>query len=51
MADGLIFPRFTPKRNKILAVNRPFAASHSRGIRPPCWRAKVALGQETNKEN
>ena len=27
-----------------LLVNRPFAASHSRGTKPPCWRAKVALG-------
>ena len=27
-------------------VNRPFAASHSRGTKPPCWRAKVALGQD-----
>ena len=24
--------------------NRPFAASHSRGTKPQCWRAKVALG-------
>ena len=29
--------------------NRPFAASHSRGTKPPCWRAKVALGQDKPK--
>ena len=28
-----------------LHLNRPFAASHSRGTKPPCWRATVALGQ------
>ena len=26
--------------------NRPFAAGHSRGTKPPCWKAKVALGQD-----
>ena len=25
---------------------RPFAASHLRGTKLPCWRAKVALGQD-----
>ena len=30
-------------------INRPFAASHSRGTKPPCWRAKVALGQDKQK--
>ena len=25
---------------------RPFAASHSRGTKLPCWRAKVALGHD-----
>ena len=25
---------------------RPFATSHSRGTKPPCWRAKEALGQD-----
>ena len=30
-------------------TNRPFAASHSRGTKPPCWRAKVALGQDKQK--
>ena len=29
--------------------NRPFTASHSRGTKPPCWRAKVALGQDKQK--
>ena len=30
--------------------NRPFAASHSRGTKPPCWRAKVALGQDKQRK-
>ena len=30
--------------------NRPFAASHSRGKKPPCWRAKVALGQDKQRK-
>ena len=30
--------------------NRPFAGSHSRGTKPPCWRAKVALGQDKQKK-
>ena len=30
-------------------VNRPFAASHSRGTKPPRWRAKVTLGQDKQK--
>ena len=29
--------------------NRPFAASHSRGTKPPFWRAKVALKQDKQK--
>ena len=29
--------------------NRPFAAGHSRGTKPPCWRANVALGQDKQK--
>ena len=32
-----------------LTINRPFAASHSRGTKPPYWRAKVALGQDKQK--
>ena len=28
-----------------------FAASHSRGIKPPCWREKVALGQDNKGIN
>ena len=35
------------KRDKPPASqDRPFAASHSRGTKPPCWTAKVALGQD-----
>ena len=30
--------------------NRPFAAIHSRGTNPPCWRAKVALGQDKERK-
>ena len=30
-------------------VNRPFAASHSRDTKPPCWRAKEALGQDKQR--
>ena len=30
-------------------TNRLFAASHLRGKKPPCWRAKVALGQDKQK--
>ena len=29
--------------------NRPFAASHSRGTKPPFWRANVALGEDKQK--
>ena len=31
-------------------ANRPFAASHSRGTKPPCWRTKVALGQDKQRK-
>ena len=27
-------------------MDRPFAAFHSRGAKPPCWDVKVALGQD-----
>ena len=30
-------------------MDRPFAAFHSRGAKPPCWDAKVALGQDQQK--
>ena len=30
-------------------LNGPFAASHSRGTNPPCWKAKVALGQDKQR--
>ena len=29
---------------------RPFAASHSSGTKPPCWREKVALGQDKQRK-
>ena len=38
------------KQWSILVVsNRPFAACHSRGTKPPCWDANVALGQDQQK--
>ena len=30
-------------------VKRPFAASHSRGTKPPCWREEVVLGQDKKR--
>ena len=30
--------------------NGHFAASHSRGRKPPCWRAKVALGRDKQRK-
>ena len=30
--------------------NWPFAASHSRGTKPPCWRANVVLGQDKQRK-
>ena len=30
--------------------NRPFAAFHSRGTKPPCWDAKVALWQDEQRK-
>ena len=30
--------------------NRTFAASHSRGKKPRCWRTKVALGQDKQRK-
>ena len=30
--------------------NRPFAATHSRGTKPPCWRGKVALGKDKQRK-
>ena len=30
-------------------IYRPFAASHSRATKPPCWRAKAALGREKQR--
>ena len=32
-------------------VSRLVAASHSRGTKPPCWRANVALRQDKQKAN
>ena len=36
------------KRSEI-RQNKPFAACHSRGTKPPCWDAKVAMGQDQLK--
>ena len=32
-------------------VNKLVVASHSRGTKPPCWRANVALRQDKQKAN
>ena len=34
----------------VAQVNRPFAASHSRGTKPPRLRAKAALGQDKQRK-
>ena len=34
----------------LLDYNRPFAASHSHGTKPPYWRAKVTLGQDKQRK-
>ena len=31
-------------------TNRPFASWHSRGTKPPCWRASDALGEEKQRK-
>ena len=36
---------------ELMPAYRPFAASNSRVIKQPCWRAKVALGQDKQKAN
>ena len=36
--------------NKDFQSNRPFAAFHSRGTKPPCWDAKIALGQDKQRK-
>ena len=33
----------------LVVSNRPFVACHSRGTKPPCWDANVALGQDQQK--
>ena len=38
-----------PPTWKARRCNRPFSASHSRGTKPSCWRAKVALGKDKQK--
>ena len=34
----------------VARVNRPFAASHSRGTKQPCLRAKAALGEDKQRK-
>ena len=41
---------FCPLQHPCVLNNRPFAASHSRGTKPPCWRAKVALGHDKHRK-
>ena len=31
-------------------TNRPFASCHSRGTKPPCWRASDALGEDKQRQ-
>ena len=38
-----------PLRDLAPEWNRLFAGSYSRGTKPPCWWAKVALGQDKQK--
>ena len=40
---------FCPLQHPCVLNNRPFAASHSRGTKPPRWGAKIALGQDKQK--
>ena len=35
---------------EVYCLDRPFAASHSRDTKPPCWRAKVALGHDKQRK-
>ena len=35
---------------KYVWKNRPFVARHSRGTKPLCWRANVALGQDKERK-
>ena len=44
MSRSCFWARYLGRAGQLLA-NRPVAASHSRGTKLPCWRAKVALGQ------
>ena len=46
---GFGFWKSRKKFHRRFLTNRPFAASHSRGAKPPRWRAKVALGQDKQK--
>ena len=32
-----------------ISNNRPFAAIHSRGTKPPCWGEKVAVGEDKQR--
>ena len=41
------YPRLCSDTSSV--KNRPFAASHSRGTKPPCWRAKKSHWNKTNK--
>ena len=34
----------------LFGPNRPFAACHSRGTKPPSWDANVALGQDKQRK-
>ena len=48
LTDNKTHCLFTGKRRQN-GVNRPFAASHSCGTKPPCWRATVVLEHDKQK--
>ena len=50
MSRNCFWDRYLGRAGQLLA-NRPFAASNSRATKLPCWRAKVALGQDKQKEH
>ena len=49
-ASSRLSPGEDGKNKGSTLTDRPFAASHSRGTKPPCWRAKVALGQDKQRK-
>ena len=48
--EGKRILTLSPGISFCIPCDRPFATSHSRGTRPPCWRAKIALGQDKQRK-